>query len=202
VPFAGAPKGDAAPRIGVCRTPYWDKAQPETQRAVAEAASRLSRAGATVVDVALPADFTRIQETHATISGFEAPRNHADELRRHRGLLSQVLRNKIDEGRQLSLDQFRAARRHAERCRAGFGAAMAGCDVLLTPSAPGEAPAGLDDTGNAIFNGLWTLLYVPCVTLPGFSGPNALPVGVQLIGRRFHDSALLEAAAWVDRHLR
>jgi Asp-tRNA(Asn)/Glu-tRNA(Gln) amidotransferase A subunit family amidase len=46
------------------------------------------------------------------------------------------------------------------------------------------------------------LLYVPCVTLPGFTGPNRLPVGVQLIGRRFHDPALLEAAAWVDRHLR
>ena len=202
VPFAGAPKGEAAPRIGVCRTPYWDKALPETQHALAEAASRLSRAGATVVDVALPADFARVQESHSTISGFESVRNHADELRRHHGLLSLVLREKIDEGRHLSIDQFRAARRHAERCRAGFGAAMAGYDVLLTPSAAGEAPAGLESTGNAIFNGLWTLLYVPCVTLPGFTGPNRLPVGVQLIGRRFHDPALLEAAAWVDRHLR
>jgi Asp-tRNA(Asn)/Glu-tRNA(Gln) amidotransferase A subunit family amidase len=202
VPFAGPPAGDVAPRIGVCRTPFWDKALPETQRALAEAASRLSRAGATVIDVALPADYADIQGSHSTISGFEAPRNHADELRRHHGLLSVVLREKIDEGRHLSLDQFRAARRHAERCRAGFVGAMAGCDVLLTPSAPGEAPAGLESTGNPIFNGLWTLLYVPCVTLPGFSGPTGLPVGVQLVGRRFHDPALLEAAAWVDRHLR
>ncbi len=79
---------------------------------------------------------------------------------------------------------------------------MADCDVLLTPSAPGEAPRGLDHTGDPVFNGLWTLLYVPCLTLPGFSGPNGLPVGVQLIARRHHDHALLEAGAWVDRHLR
>jgi Asp-tRNA(Asn)/Glu-tRNA(Gln) amidotransferase A subunit family amidase len=202
IPFDGAPKGDVAPRIGVCQTPYWDKAQPETKSALAEAASRLGRAGATVVDVALPADFATIQASQSTISGFEAPRNHADELRRHRAQLSAVLREKIDEGRGVSLDAFRAARRHAERCRAAFGDAMAGCDVLLTPSAPGEAPRGLDHTGDPVFNALWTVLYVPCLTLPGFSGPNGLPVGVQLIARRHHDRALLEAGAWVDRHLR
>ena len=201
VPFGGAPKGEAAPRIGVCRTPYWDAARPETQQAIADAASALGRAGATVTDVALPADYATIQETHTTLSGFEAPRNHADELRRHRSLVSAVLREKIDEGARLSYEQFRTACRHAERLRAGFAAAMAGCDVLLTPSAPGEAPAGLESTGNPIFNGLWTLLHVPCLTIPRFTGPSGLPVGVQLIARRFHDGALLEAGAWVDRHL-
>ncbi len=201
LPFAGPPAGDIAPRIGVCRTPYWDKALPESQAAVTEAASRLSRAGAKVTDVTLPADYARLHESQEAISGFEAPRNHADELRRNDGLLSRVLREKIDEGRRVSLDAFRAARRHAERCRAGFAAAMAGCDVLLTPSAPGEPPAGLESTGNPVFNALWTLLYVPCLTLPGFTGPKGLPVGVQLIARRFHDAALLDAAAWVDRRL-
>ena len=201
VPFGGPPQGGAAPRIGVCRTPYWSKARPETQSALAEAAARLSRAGAPVREVALPADYSGIQETHTTISGFEALRNHADELRRNPGMLSAVLRAKIDEGRDLTLERFRAARIHAERCRAGFDAAMAGCDVLLTPSAPGEAPAGLDSTGDPIFNGLWTLLYVPCLNLPRFTGPNGLPVGLQLVARRFHDPALLEAGAWVDRHL-
>jgi Asp-tRNA(Asn)/Glu-tRNA(Gln) amidotransferase A subunit family amidase len=201
-PFAGAPAGDRAPRIGVCRTPYWDKAQPESRQAVEAAAQRLGRAGAAVRDVALPADYARLQDAQATLSGFEAPRNHADELRRHGTQLSAALREKIDEGRGLTLDAHHAARRYAERCRAGFADAMAGCDVLLTPSAPGEALRGLDSTGDPIFNGLWTLLYVPCVTLPGFQGPNGLPVGVQLVAPRFHDRALLDAATWVDRHLR
>jgi Asp-tRNA(Asn)/Glu-tRNA(Gln) amidotransferase A subunit family amidase len=201
VPFAGAPAGDIAPRIGVCRTPYWDRALPESQSAITEAASRLARAGAKVVDVSLPPDYARLNESQNTLSGFEAPRNHADELRRNPTLLSRVLREKIDEGRGVSLDQFRAARRHAERCRAGFAAAMAGCDVLLTPSAPGEAPPGLESTGNPIFNALWTLLYVPCLTVPGFAGPKGLPVGIQLVARRFHDATLLDAAAWAARRL-
>jgi Asp-tRNA(Asn)/Glu-tRNA(Gln) amidotransferase A subunit family amidase len=202
IPFAGAPTGDIAPRIGVCRTPYWDKAQPETRAALEEAARRLSGAGAKLTDVALPAEYARLQDSQTAISGFEAPRNHADELRRNRAQLSGELLEKIDEGRLVSLESFQAARRHAERCSAGFSAAMAGCDVLLTPSAPGEAPRGLASTGDPIFNALWTLLYVPCLTLPAFAGPNGLPVGIQLIARRFQDRTLLEAGAWIDRRLR
>jgi Asp-tRNA(Asn)/Glu-tRNA(Gln) amidotransferase A subunit family amidase len=115
--------------------------------------------------------------------------------------LSAPLREKIDEGDRIALATFQAARRHGEACRTAFDGALSGFDVLLTPSAPGEAPLGLGDTGNPIFNALWTLLYVPCLTLPGFTGPNGLPVGVQLIARRHQERALLEAGAWVERQL-
>jgi Asp-tRNA(Asn)/Glu-tRNA(Gln) amidotransferase A subunit family amidase len=38
--------------------------------------------------------------------------------------------------------------------------------------------------------------------VPAFGGPNGLPVGIQLVARRFQDRALLEAGAWIDRRLR
>ncbi len=201
IPFAGEPRGDIAPRIGVCRTPYWDKAKPESRHAIEEAARRFSRAGAKVVDVTLPKDYTTAAKSQAGLSDFEAPRNHADELRRNDNQLSATIRVKIEEGRGMTLDAFRAARRHAERLRAQFGDAMQGCDVLLTPSAPGEAPRGLASTGDPIFNGMWTMLYAPCLTVPAFAGPNGLPVGIQLVGRRFHDRTVLDAGAWVARHM-
>jgi Asp-tRNA(Asn)/Glu-tRNA(Gln) amidotransferase A subunit family amidase len=74
---------------------------------------------------------------------------------------------------------------------------MTNCDVLLTASAPGEAPAGLENTGEAMFNRLCSGLRVPCVNLPGFGGPNGLPVGVQLIGAIDEDVRLLRAAKWI-----
>ncbi|MDE0384164.1 MAG: amidase family protein, partial [Defluviicoccus sp.] len=61
---------------------------------------------------------------------------------------------------------------------------------------PGEAPEGLGMTGDPIFQTTWTLLHLPCVTLPFATGPRGLPVGVQLIGRRGADAALLAAAKW------
>ena len=67
-------------------------------------------------------------------------------------------------------------------------------DVVLTPSAPGEAPVGLHTTGNAVFNSNWTLLHVPCVGIPVGRGPANLPVGVTLVGPRLSDAKLLGIA--------
>src|SRR4051812_26170352 len=44
---------ETAPRIGLCRTPLWDTAQPETKHAVEDAATRLAAAGATVREITL-----------------------------------------------------------------------------------------------------------------------------------------------------
>ncbi|MEJ1974813.1 MAG: amidase [Acetobacteraceae bacterium] len=62
-------------------------------------------------------------------------------------------------------------------------------DVVLTPAAIGEAPVGLHTTGDHLFNKSWTLLHVPCVAIPAGRGPQGLPLGLQVVGRRFGDAA-------------
>jgi Asp-tRNA(Asn)/Glu-tRNA(Gln) amidotransferase A subunit family amidase len=78
---------------------------------------------------------------------------------------------------------------------------MRNFDFLLTPSAPSEAPASLASTGDPVFNRAWTLLGVPCVTLPYGKGPSGLPLGVQLVGPFDADSALLGWARWAEHML-
>jgi Asp-tRNA(Asn)/Glu-tRNA(Gln) amidotransferase A subunit family amidase len=56
---------------------------------------------------------------------------------------------------------------------------------------------GLDATGLPVFNTLWTLLGLPAVTLPLMQGPNGMPLGVQLVGRRGLDGRLLRTARWL-----
>src|SRR5258708_36611467 len=72
----------------------------------------------------------------------------------------------------------------------------AGLDGLLVAPAAGEAPRGLDYTGDAAFCTPWTFLGVPAVTLPVGFGPGGLPLGVQLIAASQHDAALLSLARW------
>ena len=67
---------------------------------------------------------------------------------------------------------------------------------IISAPAKGEAPRGLERTGDATFNLLWTYLWMPCVTLPFMRGPNGLPVGIQLVGRQHEDQRLLDTAAW------
>ena len=83
------------------------------------------------------------------------------------------------------------------RCRVLFAGAIAPFDLFLSASAPGEAPHGLSNTGEAMFNRLCSGLGVPCLNLPGFTGPNGLPVGVQVIGAMGDDLRLLRAAKWI-----
>ena len=59
---------------------------------------------------------------------------------------------------------------------------MADVDVILSPSAPGAAPKGLDSTGSSTFNRLWTLMGTPCVNVPGLADLAGLPLGMQVIG--------------------
>ena len=78
---------------------------------------------------------------------------------------------------------------------------MADHDVILTPSAPGAAPAGLSATGDPMFNRLWTLMGAPCVNVPGLSA-DGLPLGVQIVGRFGRDRAALEAALFVEQAIK
>ena len=74
---------------------------------------------------------------------------------------------------------------------------LARADAIVVPAAPGPAPEGLATTGDPIFNGLWTLIGVPAVSLPLLQTADGRPMGVQLIGRRGDDGRLLRAAAWL-----
>jgi amidase len=101
----------------------------------------------------------------------------------------------------LPLAAYVEALETGEAFRAHLDGIFSDVDLLLTPSAAGEAPEGLGSTGDPSFNSIWTLAWTPCVTLPVGTGPRGLPLGLQLVGKRFADEALLDAAAWVEARL-
>jgi len=193
-------RASAAPRIGFCRSPAWDHADADTQALLERTAAGLAASGATVRDVALtPA---HILDHHRRIFEFEAARNYAYEYEVHGDKLSASLRDGLlTPGRALPLSAYVEAIETAEAFRRNLDDLFSEFDVLLAPSAVGEAPEGLGSTGDARFNAIWTLAWTPCLTLPAGTGRKGLPLGIQLIGPRFRDEALLDAAAWVEARL-
>jgi Asp-tRNA(Asn)/Glu-tRNA(Gln) amidotransferase A subunit family amidase len=201
-PLRAIDRSVSAPRIGLCRTPAWDKAEPATQALVERCASRLAASGARVTEVNFAPQFANILEHHRRIFAFEAARNYAYEYEQHNDLVSQVLRDTLlTPGRELPLAAYVEAIETAEAFRAHMDDIFTDVDVLLTPSAAGEAPEGLGSTGDPSFNSIWTLSWAPSLTLPVGTGPNGLPLGIQLVGPRFGDEALFDAAAWVQARL-
>ena len=184
----------ARPRLAFCRTEAWAHAALETQTAVEQAAKAL---GARDVDTG--ASFAGLIDAQIAIMGAEAAETLGDEPEER---LSPKLREFLRAGAKVTPNRLAAAREQAERCRREIDATFEQVDVLLTPAAVGEAPEGLGATGDPIFCRIWTLLGVPCLSLPVLKGPAGLPIGLQIVGRRGRDAELLAAAAWIEQHVR
>lgn len=185
------------PRIAFCRTHLWERVEPGTVKLLEAAARDLAILGATVIDLDLPAHFANIVEAHRSISSFEFTKNFAYEMDHHFDRISPALRNgRIADGQNCSIDNYEEALRFVADCRADLDEMFEGFDAIMTVGAAGEAPVGTA-TGEYIFCALWTALHVPCITVPAFKGPNGLPIGLQLVGRRGADRNVLSVAKWV-----
>jgi len=184
-------------RVGVWRTPAWRHAETATVRAVETAAQQLARNDVVVTDVELPPEFELFLDAQSDVLRFEAARVFAFERTRRAESLAPSSRDELAAGAAIPRHRYLEAQALLGRCRVIFAAAIAPFDVLLAASAPGEAPAGLGNTGEAMFNRWTSGLRVPCLNVPGFRGPNGLPVGVQLIAALDDDARLLRAAKWI-----
>tara|TARA_R110002110_G_scaffold414147_2_gene643337 strand:+ start:56042 stop:57340 length:1299 start_codon:yes stop_codon:yes gene_type:complete len=196
-PFVPLKAASSGPRIGVCRTPLWDAAQTETQAALEDAASRLAQAGATMCDVTLPDAFARLEEVRILINCYERSRHMTNEWRDHRDSLSDRFQTVMQTGLDAAYENYVAAMRLTEDCRQQSDGLFEGLDMLLAPCVDGEASEGLENGGNPRFAGLWTAIRLPALSLPTHTGPNGMPVGIQLVGRYRDDDRLLSAAKWV-----
>ena len=132
------------------------------------------------------------------IMDFEAARSTAFELLNHHDKLSKKFLERADAGMAYTVDENDAARALVMACQGDLDEEMKGLGVLVCPSAPGVAPKGLDATGDPVFNRIWTMLGTPCVSVPGLTGQNGLPVGIQIVGRVMDDPRTLSAAAWIQ----
>jgi len=121
----------------------------------------LSRAGASVVSRELPERYAALDEAHPIVMQAESAASMGWELLNAPEGISDVLRGQLEWGLAQPETMLDSARSIFAQLQLGFPDVMDGLDILVTPSAPGEAPDGLDFTGNPVFNSYWT----PCMCL-------------------------------------
>ena len=182
------------PMLAFVRPPAWETAEPEVELAFKELTDAL---GEGCFEAPLPNAFNEAAEIRQRINFAEMAKCYHPYERRGRDQLSDTILAAIDAGKAIPARDYIAALDWSDVLYAGLREIFQRCDAIVTPAAPGPAPAGLGSTGSAIFNGLWTLCRTPAVTLPLLNAESGLPMGVQLVGLRGEDARLLRTARWL-----
>jgi Asp-tRNA(Asn)/Glu-tRNA(Gln) amidotransferase A subunit family amidase len=184
------------PRIGICKTEDWSMASKETAGALALARfTAESFAKGTVPEIQLPVECKDLTQIQTRIMAFEMARALLFERMHFAKKLSPQLMKQLSEGAQISYKQYQQDLLKTCAARASINQLFnQEIDILIAPSATGEAPLAKDGTGDPVFCRGWTLMGLPCINLNISNGQNGLPVGVQLIAGLGKDKFLLSVA--------
>jgi Asp-tRNA(Asn)/Glu-tRNA(Gln) amidotransferase A subunit family amidase len=188
-------------RIGVVTQDFAGAPEAAGGEALRFATLAAERAGASVRALDLPDIVAEAWRIHPTLQDFEAHRALAWEYRTQHADMPPKLRGRLDESVGILPADYDAARSVANRARKALAKMFDQVDALLTFSAPGAAPKGLQSTGDPRFNRLWTLMGVPCVNVSAYVAEGGLPVGVQVIARFGNDAGALQVARFVEEAL-
>ena len=201
--LAGRPAstGFAAPRIHYFPGPFAGDADAPSRGRLAAARDRLRSGGLELAELDFGPRFALLNDAQLQLMAREASVSLEREYREHRGEISAETIALVELGQSSTDAAAQDARNLAARWRSELAARLGATGVLLTFSAPGEAPLLAAGTGNSLFNRVWTLLGVPAITLPCGWGPLGLPLGIQLVAAPGRDDALLACAQSVQAAL-
>lgn len=183
---------------------------PEVAELVRGSAAVLAELGC-VVEAAAP-DCSQLKATVAATRAFGIALRYAEHLAQHPDQLSPSLTTRVTAALDTGLAEVARGERMRTRLWEQVGPFLRRYDYFLTPTW-GNVPFRLDIPFEPVIGGqrqdsywdcinfthLASLLGLPAVTVPcGFTS-EGVPVGIQLIGRRYGEAALLEAAAGYER---
>ncbi|KAK1823648.1 hypothetical protein LTR12_001834 [Friedmanniomyces endolithicus] len=181
-------------KFGLLRTMVWDQARLGTRNAMEKGVELLKSHGAEVKEIDFPADFDRLPDWHSCILKSDGRTAFRPEYMVAKDKLDRSLVEHVEEAHGYTRGAYLEAFDGVSALRPKWDAIARDYDAVIVPSVPDEAPEGMESTGSAVFNSMWTALHVPVINVPGFQGEHGMPIGLSLVAPRYHDQALLEVA--------
>lgn len=205
VGHAGAPRHA---RLCVPRRWLAPRLAPAVRDAFERVCGALARRGAEITEVAAPA-LDAAWHCYTPIVRAEAAWVHRRALAAGGGGFSDGVLPALRAGRELAAGDYIEALKVRAGVAAGLDALLAGCDALVLPTSPvlpprrGQQEVGVEGGLMAVREAVlgqtlpFSLCGVPALTLP-IGLVDGLPVGLQVVGRRDGDAALLALARWLE----
>jgi aspartyl-tRNA(Asn)/glutamyl-tRNA(Gln) amidotransferase subunit A len=192
-------------RLGIPRTQFYEKLDPEIAAAVTTALGELRKLTASSTDVELPATLSL-----PSLGVAEAAAYHATWFPRNSWLYQPSLRKALEQAGKQSAAEYALARREVDRLRREIGKVFQDVDLLITPTVKkpprtiaeikklmeAEKPTQQMELDNAsVFN----VFGLPTLSLPCGSTKGGLPIALQISGPAFGESRVLALAQAYDQ---
>ena len=176
---------------------------PEREAATPAALAAVDAAleGLPVGEARRTAPFADLIDLQLRIMRFEMRRESEWEVQTAFEQLSPAYQQLMHDGEAITAATYAEDRATLLKTKAAIDDLFGDAEILVQPSAPGEAPLYEDGTGDPVMNRAWTLLGLPAISIPCGTGPAGLPLGLQLAARPHRDKSLLRVAAWFERQL-
>jgi amidase len=184
----------APPVIGFIEEPLWADISYDAKRVLELAKQILIKQGLTIKPIHLKELGEQLNNAQETIMYSEMARSLESEWQQARDQISPKLRLYIEKGKAIHQDQLNSAFEQQQIGRETLKQLFNDVDILIAPSTLGEAPDGLESTGDPVMSRLWTLLGNPTCHLPIGYSLRKLPLGLTLIGNVNKDKQLLSYA--------
>ena len=182
------------PRLAFVGTAAWDKVDADSKEAFPELLEQL---GESVDKLDLPQPFDSVYDWLRTVMVADQAKNYSREYEQGKDKLSAVMVDMIEAGQKVLAVDYNQAVATREGLNRLLAEIFDDFDAIVAPASTGQAPVGLDTTGDPVFSTPWTFCGVPAITLPLLQGSDGMPIGVQLVGPRGDDARLLRTARWL-----
>ncbi len=189
-------------KLGRLRRFFEDRVDPQLRNALDTTISRFVSAGATIIDIDVPVEFSDVLVHHRRIMATEAAAWHRARFHAHRDDYGPCIAALIEEGLRTSFEDYTASKTHQQALTTAMAAQFQhSIDAMLTPAATGPAPDAAT-TGDPCMNVPWSYTGLPTVSFPIGLSSDRLPLAIQLAGPYQYDWRLLDVAEVCERLLR
>ncbi|MFZ9244181.1 MAG: amidase [Burkholderiaceae bacterium] len=182
------------PRFCFVKTPWWNQVSPDAQEAYQAFVDLFE---GQIVELTLPDVVTKAVAWHAAVNESELALGLSREWIHHRDMLSEPMQARLKAAHQITAYDYLVAKSRIPHVCSAFDEFFEKFDAILCPAALGEAPQGLESTGNPIMQTVWSFGGLPSVGLPFLTGGSGLPLGVQAVGAFRQDGRLLRSLKWL-----
>jgi Asp-tRNA(Asn)/Glu-tRNA(Gln) amidotransferase A subunit family amidase len=189
------------PLIALMTGDFLDKAADEIRTNVIAVADCLERAGARIKQVPPPPSFEELGKAFWTILTTEPAAYHQEAMENRPDSFDPRTMELLKKGLETPAVKYLHALEVQRRFRSEAAAILRQYDAILAPSTNFTAPAGLESTGDPVFNNPWSMSGNPVVGLPSGLSREGLPIAVQLVGAAFDEGHLLALARWCEKEL-